>query len=132
MGRSPEKQLYYSQAQDDLDAYLTSHGFSVTAKPAQGSDAGSQFESQRDTWYHGSYRGSPTLYIRVRRPTSNMAGLDVCVDWRAEGSARHVDSVKALADALRADLDAWWQQYQEKNPRPGFKIAPKQAEKQGG
>jgi hypothetical protein len=115
-GRShPEIVRYYDDAAIALDRHLKSISLFPTTKPPNASNSGVTFAAQRDTWYKGN---SPGVYIKVRQPTVNAAGLDVYVRWEAKGTSAHVEDIQRKAQALQTQLTEWWEEYKRKNPMP--------------
>jgi hypothetical protein len=117
---TPKYVNYFAPVPERLDAYLKSLGFTPTTEAKH---CGRYIiPGLRQTFYVGSYRGSPPLEVSViyREDGSagQGAGIEVGVGWGAKGSAEYVDSVEALAKELSADLQAWWEQYQRDNGRP--------------
>jgi hypothetical protein len=117
--RSPAYVEYFEKASAAFDQHLKESGFSVTIDHPRQLLSGRTYAAQRDTWYRGSYRGSPQLYVKIVLATDNMAGLDVDLSWYAEGLPVHVASVEASANDLCIELRAWWAQYERDNPLPG-------------
>jgi len=117
---TPKYVEYFARVPAELDAYLKSLGFSPTT---EAKNCGRYIiPGFRQTFYVGSYRGSPPLEVSViyhdDGSAGHGAGIKVGVGWGAKGSAEYVDSVETLARALADDLRAWWERYQRSNGRP--------------
>jgi hypothetical protein len=117
--RRTDTVAYYDKAAKALDAHLRSKAFTSTAAPAsQPSDVGVTFAGQTDTWYRGSYDGSADMYVLVRQPTKNAAGLSVMVHWHLSGLSSTVADQRAKAKVFAKSLGDWWRDYQTKATPP--------------
>jgi len=101
---------YYDESAVALKAYLRSLGFSPASRPTFLDTNGTSFIAQHDIWY----LSEGTLYVKLRQPTENSAGLLVYICWHAEGSPGYLDSTEASANALRVRLTEWWDNHRRK------------------
>jgi hypothetical protein len=120
-GSTPEHVMYYDRVGVELDRYLRAQGFSPTSiKPSNGESPHLHFETQKNIWYVREEGSNNLPCILVIQPTENSSGIHVEVQWDARDYFWRVNSLESRANALRAELTAWWEQYQKNNPVPGF------------